>query len=313
MADHAAGSRAIKIPLHPSAALGTDSYDSSRPRRRRGSRHPKSFPATADSLEAGGPSSSVSSEAESAMSSHSSTAYRPRGPIASPSDRDPRLPGSSNKDGSGVKSTSQHKGKGKAASPTTPPASPSSSGFQACSPLGPSMLASSSYKSINLNAHNADPDEPPRLITYTKHSQGFIWNDELFLPSYLLGRFAQSWRRWWMVEVLVNQVKGIGGSKTEAEEVMASKQQQQHPLHTASASIDDDEDLLANDPNRGEQFERMQAYEARAPQSEDDRNQAQLQREFPNIDGSLIAAIYNERGQAGLAEVREMLQELNQG
>ncbi|RMZ84181.1 hypothetical protein DV738_g592, partial [Chaetothyriales sp. CBS 135597] len=60
-------------------------------------------------------------------------------------------------------------------------------------------------------------------------------------------------------------------------------------------------------------FERMQAYEANVPESEDDRNQAQLQREFPNIDGSLIAAIYNERGRAGLAEVREMLQELNQG
>ncbi|RMZ84180.1 hypothetical protein DV738_g593, partial [Chaetothyriales sp. CBS 135597] len=168
MADHTAGSRAIKIPLHPSA---TDSYDSNRPRRRRGSRHPKSFPATADSLEASGPSSSVSSEAESPMSSHSSTAYHPHGNGAS---------------------KSQHKGKGKAtSSPTaTPPASPSSSMFQACSPLGPSMLASSSYKSINLNAHNADPDEPPRLITYTKHSQGFIWNDELFLPSYLLGRFG---------------------------------------------------------------------------------------------------------------------------
>lgn len=57
------------------------------------------------------------------------------------------------------------------------------------SPLGPSMLSSSAYKSVNLNSHH-DPDsrEPPRLITYTKHSQGFTWNDELFLPSYLLGR-----------------------------------------------------------------------------------------------------------------------------
>lgn len=67
------------------------------------------------------------------------------------------------------------------------------------SPLSPSMLASSSYTSVNLNDHSdshchssssygSDPASPPRLITYTKHSQGFTWNDELFLPSYLLGR-----------------------------------------------------------------------------------------------------------------------------
>ena len=54
--------------------------------------------------------------------------------------------------------------------------------------LSPSMLASSSYKSVNLNSHITDPDTPPRLICYTKSSQGFTWNDELFLPSYLIGR-----------------------------------------------------------------------------------------------------------------------------
>ena len=73
------------------------------------------------------------------------------------------------------------------------------------------MLASSSYTSVNLNHHyhhhhsshspDSDPDlddassSPPRLITYTKHSQGFTWNDELFLPSYLLGRYAGRGRR----------------------------------------------------------------------------------------------------------------------
>jgi hypothetical protein len=62
------------------------------------------------------------------------------------------------------------------------------------SPLGPSMIASSSYKSINLSSRG-DPDEPPRLITYTKHSQGFTWNDELFLPGYLLGRYGGTSRR----------------------------------------------------------------------------------------------------------------------
>ena len=57
------------------------------------------------------------------------------------------------------------------------------------------MRSSSSYKSVNLNAHHDDPDEPPRLITYTKHSQGFTWNDELFLPSYLLGRGGRRRRK----------------------------------------------------------------------------------------------------------------------
>lgn len=61
------------------------------------------------------------------------------------------------------------------------------------------MLSSSSYKSVNLNSHISSPDEPQRLICYTKHSQGFTWNDELFLPSYLVGRryrSSKARRRW---------------------------------------------------------------------------------------------------------------------
>ena len=73
----------------------------------------------------------------------------------------------------------------------------------------------------------------------------------------------------------------------------------------------DTETLLAEQPDRGEQYERMQQFEATAPQSEDDKNQAQLQKEYPNIDSSLIAAIYHER-KPDMAEVRELLQELNQ-
>ena len=52
----------------------------------------------------------------------------------------------------------------------------------------------------------------------------------------------------------------------------------------------------------------MQAYEASAQQTEDDVNQAQLQKEFPNIDSSLIAAIYNDTKEVGAT--REMLMEL---
>lgn len=72
----------------------------------------------------------------------------------------------------------------------------------------------------------------------------------------------------------------------------------------------DTEQMLAQQTDRAEQVEHMQQYEAAAPLSEDDRNQAELQKQFPNIDSSLIAAIYNER-KPDMAEVRELLQELN--
>lgn len=62
---------------------------------------------------------------------------------------------------------------------------------------------------------------------------------------------------------------------------------------------------------RGEQREAMEDYEMRRskPQSQDERNVAQLQDEFPSVDGSLVAAIYGDTQSLGPA--REMLQELN--
>ena len=109
--------------------------------------------------------------------------------IVSPSDKDPHLP---------LDNTAKTKDKGKAKEEqkSTPPTTPTTySFFPTSSPLGASMLSASSYKSVNLNAHRDDPDEPPRLITYTKHSQGFTWNDELFLPSYLIGRGGRRRRK----------------------------------------------------------------------------------------------------------------------
>ena len=61
------------------------------------------------------------------------------------------------------------------------------------SPLGPSMLSNQTYKSVNLNS--LDPDEPPRLITYTKVGQGFTWNEEIFLPSYMVNRYSKPRRK----------------------------------------------------------------------------------------------------------------------
>lgn len=81
------------------------------------------------------------------------------------------------------------------------------------------MLSSSSYKSINLNS--GDPDEPSRLITYTKHSQGFTWNDELFLPSYLMGRRyggrGGKARRRWGYDDEDDDMDGVGDFDEEVD------------------------------------------------------------------------------------------------
>lgn len=56
-------------------------------------------------------------------------------------------------------------------------------------------------------------------------------------------------------------------------------------------------------------METMQNYEMSRPQSYDDRAQEELQRQFPNMDSSLIAAIWNDNKDMGAA--REMLQHLS--
>ena len=73
----------------------------------------------------------------------------------------------------------------------------------------------------------------------------------------------------------------------------------------------DTDALLEQESDRAAQVEHMQNYEATANETEDDRNQAILQKEFPNIDSSLIAAIYGDSKQLG--QTREMLQELDSG
>ncbi|KAF1979589.1 hypothetical protein BU23DRAFT_446505 [Bimuria novae-zelandiae CBS 107.79] len=66
---------------------------------------------------------------------------------------------------------------------------------------------------------------------------------------------------------------------------------------------------LPQGQDRSHQVEVMQSYESSRPQTEDEENQQILQREFPKIDGSLIAAIYGDSG--SLSATREMLQELS--
>jgi hypothetical protein len=187
---HQPGSRAITIPLHSTKTLNYIN------RRRTGPRNLKHLD-TADSSDAG-PASLSSDPESSSPYSHSLAALiskQQQASIASPPDRDPRLPSDNS---SQAKDKGKAKAEQKPASPTTPM---SYSFFPTNSPLSNAMLSSSSYKSVNLNAHHDDPDEPPRLITYTKHSQGFTWNDELFLPSYLLGRSGRRRRKRYGYEV----------------------------------------------------------------------------------------------------------------
>ncbi|EXJ67024.1 uncharacterized protein A1O5_09670 [Cladophialophora psammophila CBS 110553] len=188
----APGPRAIKIPLHTG-----NNADYSPPNRRRRSER---YPHHAESAEASdaGPSS-LGSGSGSDQDSHWSYSPIPTRPQPQHLLRNNvpsagvvvRLPASLHSDNE--PSPSQRKDKHKAGLP--PPSSMPMLFNASSSLLGPSMLSSSSYKSINLNAHHDDPDEPPRLITYTKYSQGFTWNDELFLPSYMLGRYGERGRK----------------------------------------------------------------------------------------------------------------------
>ncbi|CAJ2509413.1 Uu.00g144390.m01.CDS01 [Anthostomella pinea] len=49
----------------------------------------------------------------------------------------------------------------------------------------PSMLSSAFSKDECTVINIGDPDGPPRLISYLASSQGFVWNPEIFLPSYV--------------------------------------------------------------------------------------------------------------------------------
>lgn len=66
---------------------------------------------------------------------------------------------------------------------------------------------------------------------------------------------------------------------------------------------------LPQGQDRSHQIEIMQSYEARGRKDEHDQNVEILQREFPKIDGSLIAAIYGDS--QSLSATREMLGELD--
>jgi len=49
----------------------------------------------------------------------------------------------------------------------------------------PSLLSSSLSKQEHTVINIGDPDGVPRLITCVRYSQGYEWNPEIFLPSYV--------------------------------------------------------------------------------------------------------------------------------
>ncbi|CAK7208414.1 hypothetical protein SCUCBS95973_000094 [Sporothrix curviconia] len=49
----------------------------------------------------------------------------------------------------------------------------------------PSLLGSAIAQQEAHVINIGDPDGPPRLISYLASSQGFVWNPEIFIPSYV--------------------------------------------------------------------------------------------------------------------------------
>jgi hypothetical protein len=70
-----------------------------------------------------------------------------------------------------------------------------------------------------------------------------------------------------------------------------------------------DTDILPQGTDRTEQIETLQTFEAGKEQSQADKDQETLAREYPKIDSSLIAAIYSDSNSLGAT--REMLQALS--
>ncbi|KAK6077925.1 hypothetical protein SCUP515_04763 [Seiridium cupressi] len=73
-------------------------------------------------------------------------------------------------------------------SPQTPElskATPSQSSGPYLHQRRPSLLSTEFCKDECTVINIGDPDGPPRLISYLSSSQGFVWNPEIFLPSYV--------------------------------------------------------------------------------------------------------------------------------
>ncbi|KAH7362067.1 hypothetical protein B0T11DRAFT_328188 [Plectosphaerella cucumerina] len=63
--------------------------------------------------------------------------------------------------------------------------SPSAQKQKAAHLRRPSLLSTALAKQECTVINIGDPDGPPRLLSYLSSSQGYLWNPEIFLPSYI--------------------------------------------------------------------------------------------------------------------------------
>ncbi|KEZ43139.1 hypothetical protein SAPIO_CDS5030 [Scedosporium apiospermum] len=70
-------------------------------------------------------------------------------------------------------------------SPQTPSPASKSQGRKATHNRRPSLLSPAISKQECTVINIGDPEGPPRLISYLSSGQGFAWNPEIFLPSYI--------------------------------------------------------------------------------------------------------------------------------
>ncbi|KAK8047312.1 hypothetical protein PG996_015376 [Apiospora saccharicola] len=91
-----------------------------------------------------------------------------------------RNPTSSSSASSYASSSPQTPGSSKASSP-----SQSSDKSRIMHQRRPSLLSTAFCQDECTVINIGDPDGPPRLISYLSSSQGFAWNPEIFLPSYV--------------------------------------------------------------------------------------------------------------------------------
>ncbi|PKS11235.1 hypothetical protein jhhlp_002996 [Lomentospora prolificans] len=70
-------------------------------------------------------------------------------------------------------------------SPQTPTPASKSQGRKSSHTRRPSLLSPAISKQECTVINIGDPEGPPRLISYLSSGQGFAWNPEIFLPSYI--------------------------------------------------------------------------------------------------------------------------------
>ncbi|KAL9107132.1 MAG: hypothetical protein Q9227_007912 [Pyrenula ochraceoflavens] len=193
--NYRSSSRAVKIPRREARPA----YNTPSTGRRRSARH-RAKPESNEDIESD-PASISSSQTASYSSSPNDTIQAELSSVSST--QDPSLNSfaslfTTSEDSDQQKTLSKSvKGKGKAVASDNDHLPPPNTLPLLCpareSALGPAMQSSDTYRSIDL--HDSDPDETPRLITFTKSGQGFSWNEEVFLPHYMINRYSRGRRK----------------------------------------------------------------------------------------------------------------------